>query len=358
MEVRAFVLIEQHRGSRRSVEIQKVLGRVGISNVVIASLLFLIVTTDIGQATTIVSPQGYENIEGSSFGGAPTSFARVQYLYPASDFSSLSQHQLVGIAWRPDQTTGPTTTSTSNFQLRVSTTSATELNSIFASNVGANEALVFDGPLTISTAADQLPREFDFTVEFQTPFLYDPTKGNLLVDFTTTGFDADGWRVDNESTGGPITLVQSVVPSESVAPFAFSALAVMQFAFAPTPNNPHGDYNADGKVDAADYVVWRKGLGTAYTQTDYDAWRANFGKSAGSGAAGYPLGASVEPLPAAIPEPHSLAIAAIAFLALRSCLVRHVDIVEVAFNRSAKRPYCVPWPERKFGFETSYSSSC
>jgi autotransporter-associated beta strand protein len=42
-----------------------------------------------------------------------------------------------------------------------------------------------------------------------------------------------------------------------------------------------GDYNADGSVDAADYVVWRKtninGL------NGYNAWRANFGHQAGAG---------------------------------------------------------------------------
>ena len=45
-----------------------------------------------------------------------------------------------------------------------------------------------------------------------------------------------------------------------------------------------GDYNSNGVVDAADYVVWRKGLGTTYTQADYDVWRAHFGQTAGSGA--------------------------------------------------------------------------
>jgi T5SS/PEP-CTERM-associated repeat protein len=67
------------------------------------------------------------------------------------------------------------------------------------------------------------------------------------------------------------------------------------------PASLAGDYNADGNVDAADYVVWRNGLGTTYTQNDYDAWRANFGQSAGSGAA-LP---SAETLSAAVPEPCS-----------------------------------------------------
>ncbi len=44
-----------------------------------------------------------------------------------------------------------------------------------------------------------------------------------------------------------------------------------------------GDYNHDGVVDAADYVVWRQGLGTTYTPGDYNLWRAHFGQSAGSG---------------------------------------------------------------------------
>jgi hypothetical protein len=45
-----------------------------------------------------------------------------------------------------------------------------------------------------------------------------------------------------------------------------------------------GDFNHDGTVDAADYVVWRKGLGTTTTQNDYDAWRGDFGTSLGDGA--------------------------------------------------------------------------
>jgi hypothetical protein len=57
-----------------------------------------------------------------------------------------------------------------------------------------------------------------------------------------------------------------------------------------------GDYNADGKVDAADYVVWRKNGGTPQGYTD---WRTNFGRTSGSGAAG---GSALS----AVPEPASL----------------------------------------------------
>ena len=42
-----------------------------------------------------------------------------------------------------------------------------------------------------------------------------------------------------------------------------------------------GDFNGDRQIDAADYVVWRMIDGT---QADYNLWRANFGKTFGSGS--------------------------------------------------------------------------
>jgi hypothetical protein len=48
-------------------------------------------------------------------------------------------------------------------------------------------------------------------------------------------------------------------------------------------------------VDAADYVVWRKGLGTTYTTEDYDVWLAHFGQSAGGGGTGGALHNAVVP---------------------------------------------------------------
>lgn len=42
-----------------------------------------------------------------------------------------------------------------------------------------------------------------------------------------------------------------------------------------------GDYNLDGHVDAADYVVWRKNGGT---QEGYNTWQAHFGQSVGNGS--------------------------------------------------------------------------
>jgi hypothetical protein len=53
-----------------------------------------------------------------------------------------------------------------------------------------------------------------------------------------------------------------------------------------------GDTNGDGRVDAADYVVWRK---TDGTQAGYNLWRANFGATAGGGSAARRTPAAPEP---------------------------------------------------------------
>jgi hypothetical protein len=59
---------------------------------------------------------------------------------------------------------------------------------------------------------------------------------------------------------------------------------VYVFDITRDPNRP-GDFDNDGTVDAADYVVWRNGLGTTDNQADYNAWRANFGHTAAGAAA-------------------------------------------------------------------------
>jgi hypothetical protein len=76
-----------------------------------------------------------------------------------------------------------------------------------------------------------------------------------------------------------------------------------------TVNGVPGDYNDNGVVDMADYVLWRKGgplqneVNTPGTvdASDYDAWRAKFGNTSGSGSLNG----------AAVPEPTAMVLVVI-----------------------------------------------
>jgi hypothetical protein len=93
----------------------------------------------------------------------------------------------------------------------------------------------------------------------------------------------------------------------------FSGLGIITVPAAGLP----GDFNSDGKVDAGDYVTWKKndgtnnalandnGLGTPIGPAHYDLWRANFGNPPGAGSGGG-LGAS------GVPEPGSFALLMVA----------------------------------------------
>jgi hypothetical protein len=85
------------------------------------------------------------------------------------------------------------------------------------------------------------------------------------------------------------------------------------------------DYNGNGAVDAADYVVWRNGgplanevatLGMA-TAEDYTEWRGRFGSTSGSGT-----GATAEN---AVPEPVTVGIAILLSIMImpQRCWPRH-----------------------------------
>lgn len=95
------------------------------------------------------------------------------------------------------------------------------------------------------------------------------------------------------------------------------------------PEHPTGDYNKDGAVDAADYVMWRDTLGsTAHLAADgdrnnridhgdYGVWRAHFGETAATAAVLAPDSSN-----AAVPEPATLLLGMLAgliVLTLRRC---------------------------------------
>jgi hypothetical protein len=92
-----------------------------------------------------------------------------------------------------------------------------------------------------------------------------------------------------------------------------------------------GDFNHDGRVDSADYSVWRDKLGTntlaadasgngSVDQADYNIWRANFGQVAVAG------GGSAGPAVAPVPEPSTFALLSLVGTCVAMCSRRRRSV--------------------------------
>ncbi len=68
-------------------------------------------------------------------------------------------------------------------------------------------------------------------------------------------------------------------------------------------SNIAGDFNRDGRVDAADYTTWRDGLGDDFSSADYLDWKSNFGAAAQESG-----GAARASRPVTIPEPTGISL--------------------------------------------------
>ena len=101
---------------------------------------------------------------------------------------------------------------------------------------------------------------------------------------------------------------------------ASGALLTGTVNYVSTAPQVAGDYNQNGVVDAADYVIWRKNVGGTTLpnrgtgisgpvgMSDYDLWRSRFGATSGSGG-----GAVVN-----VPEPATLVLLLFGCMATRT----------------------------------------
>ncbi|WP_375404398.1 PEPxxWA-CTERM sorting domain-containing protein [uncultured Sphingomonas sp.] len=128
---------------------------------------------------------------------------RYQQIYAAAQFGS-APVTLNAIKFRQasDPSGGnPFASTISSITLNLSTalTRQGAASSVFAANVGRDNVTVFNGALTLQSTApakrDGSVQPFDIIIPFATPFTYDPTVGDLLLDVfnfsggLTTQFD-------------------------------------------------------------------------------------------------------------------------------------------------------------------------
>ena len=154
-------------------------------------------------AVPIVVPGTLAASEGNTNNAFPFNLAllnkssqRYQQVYGSSEFLA-GQQLITQISFRPDEISGdPFVSNLPNIQINLSTTTmlVDGLSSTFANNVGADDTIVHPlGALLLSSAdVGGPPRAFDIVINLTTPFLYDPSLGNLLLDVRNVGGGTTG----------------------------------------------------------------------------------------------------------------------------------------------------------------------
>src|SRR4051812_17870994 len=79
-----------------------------------------------------------------------------------------------------------------------------------------------------------------------------------MVDFNTLIDPLSGWKLTDAAAINGAGQITRQAPIKTN-----TTLSSLRLIFNP------GDFKHDGSVNVADYVIWRNGLGTTYTQADH-----------------------------------------------------------------------------------------
>jgi len=199
------------------------------------------------RADQIVVPNYATNSQDANSGeGIFNTISRHQIVYDASQFPPypiiISQ-----IQWRPDTFTDhPITNATiTNIQINLSTTTnaVDHLSSTFSQNTGTNDTVVFSGTLTLSTFLSTQSNgttAFDIVVPLQTPFIFDPSSGNLLLDVRDfTGASQNIYDNSTSSGSDSVSRVFSTFdPNATTANAIDSGGGAIQITYGPVAARP------------------------------------------------------------------------------------------------------------------------
>jgi hypothetical protein len=153
------------------------------------SILILLILPFGAPAATIVAPNSYETNEANNAGSFPFNnfTSRYQQAYAASEFVA-SPISITEIAFRTDALQAATSwANLLTFTIRLSTSANAvgSLSTTFADNIGADDTLVYTASAQLFTgtnAGAPGPNAFDLILALATPFTYDPSAGDLLLE--------------------------------------------------------------------------------------------------------------------------------------------------------------------------------
>lgn len=196
---------------------------------------FVLSALSYAQEIQIVAPNGLENSRGNSDGRIPTAPRRVQVLYDAEHLASDGVIEITSLAWRSDESqTSPFSSTDAEMFIRFSTTERPFLTTDFEFNIGADELEVYKGPVTLGHSDEMQATDFLQSIDFTRPFRYDPSAGNLLVDYWFTGFSPQ-WTIDHQEFSDGKTRMILDSPDSSTATAFWNLVPVTQFTAVPVP---------------------------------------------------------------------------------------------------------------------------
>ena len=174
----------------------------------ICSLVLIVIgQVTLAQEVRIVAPAGLESSDGSlSVPNEANLVVRTQELWAASDFGDLPEGGawLIGYADRLDASATNGATLTQDVTISISTSPRDSIARSYDANIGDDVVQVFSGEVTRQyQVADGSTNPFGTPFVFETPFFYDPSKGDLLLDLQFNGGSGSSVVYDSHDIGSP-----------------------------------------------------------------------------------------------------------------------------------------------------------
>ena len=150
----------------------------------------------------------------------------------------------------------PFGTTLPNIQINLSTTprAVDGLSTVFAENRGLDDIVVL-GPTSI-TLSDSVPGGADVIIAFSTPFFYNPSAGNLLMDVRNFGGGRTSPFNANNVLGDTVSSVYSSGTVNDASGIAITAGLITIFDVTPVPEP---SVAALGVAVLVVSVLWRGG---------------------------------------------------------------------------------------------------
>jgi hypothetical protein len=165
--------------------------------------------------------------------------SRYQQVYDKSEFVAIKTPlRITELAFRPVEDQQTQGHKIERIQIRLSTfkQSSTELSTIFDKNVGRDEVVVFEGPLTLRTRMRRSrgsTLQCDIAVPLSKPFVYNPAEGSLLLEIRNYS-GANATFYVNGCDGPSIRIVYAdALPNRVGAGIIQNGGMVTQLTFAP-----------------------------------------------------------------------------------------------------------------------------